>query len=839
MADTGDTSFLARFGGKLIDRGYRILPIPRGDKTPPTDKEFGNWRKVASTPALLRTWIADKYQRSGVGIDTRDAPGVDLDIFDPAAVEHMKNFVIDRLGIAPIRVGQAPKMLLAFRCETRFPKISSKYWVDEFCPVLGKDGLTKPHRVEILADGQQYVAYHVHPDTGQPYKWIANGSPLKIAREDLPLITQDDAQAIADEFDRYAAEVMGWTEKHNTHQIGRLKALPGRRFDLDDPFANDKQRTDISDDDLSRKLMLVPGAENYETWVQIGMALWHQYAGEPQGLDMWHEWSATASNYDSAELDAKWETFDAEGKSQTPMTARIIIKLADEHEKVIRVETFREVVQKLAETDSTDTLKTACDEIKQIEFGVMQRMQLADKVQAAYKRITQGTMTIGVARGLIKYEQPPTKERPKWLDGWVYIQMDNSFFDKAKGFTLSQEAFNATFNRKMLTKVERAEGKSVPETQAAPFALNNTEIDTYYNRMYFPGEDDVFVYNSLPYVNSYSAKNIPDVPEKLNRHERRAIKRVADHLELLFPGDHVLLDAMAWIVQNPGKRLNWAPLMQGQEADGKSFFSGVLAAALGKQNVKILTADALEEKYTSWAEGAQVCFFEEVKLHGHRRYDILNKVKPLITNVTVSVRRMNTDIYEALNMSTYIFTTNHKDALPLNDNDTRYYILFSTFQLKEHLEDFKAANPSYYDDLYATLEHAGALRKWLLSHPVPNTFKPYGRAPFSKDKAEMVSYVEKEEAAGLKELLNGKSGVDGTLVDVAMLAEKMGEIGVDVPYGKAMAHLLMDNGFSKIGKVRLGKETHVFWSQKPQLFRSKDGSPDVLAVKRYLADGGL
>lgn len=838
MADEMPRGYLAKYGERLLDGGYRILPIPKGDKSPPKDKDFGDWRKVNATLKLHRAWIAGSYSRAGVGIDTRLTPGADIDVMDAEAAQYMEDWITERFGLAPVRVGQAPKRLLAFRCEEEFPKITSKYWVDEFCAELGKDGLTKPYRVEILAAGQQYVAFHTHPDTGQPYKWVRNGSILTINREDLPVLTQDDAQAICDHFDEYA-ESQGWTIKKGTAEIRRLAASKGQNIDREDVFATDKQKTDISDDDLRRKLMMVPGAETYETWVQIGMSLFHQYDGEQLGLDLWHEWSATATNYDSEALDDKWDTFDAEGKSQTPLTARIIIKLADEQAAVIAIETFRELREKIAGADGTVSLQAACDDIKKIEFGIMQREQLAGNVAKRYKAITDTTMSISTARALTRYEAPKPKDAPKWLENYVYIQKDNTFYNAKTRHSLSYEAFNASMNRWMLTKTEVLEGKSMPEAQAATFALNSAQIDVLSNRMYFPGEDQFFGYNGLRYVNSYNDGNVPDVPEKITKREQAAIDRVEAHTQNLFPGDRVLLDALAWIVQNPGKRLNWAILIQGTEGDGKSFFSGLLSAVLGGDNVRNMAPTALEEKYTSWAEGCQVAFFEEVKLHGHNRFDVLNKVKPLITNVMISVRRMNVDTYEVVNMASYIFTTNFRNALPLDDNDTRYYILFSAFQTKNALEEFKADNPDYYGKLYEALEHPGALRKWLLAHKVPDSFKPQGRAPHSKDKAEMISYVEKEETASLREVLNGRSGIDEVLLDTSSLGEAMSAHDIDVPYGRAMAILLVDNGFSKLGQVKIEKDVLTFWSRKPQLFRNKAGTTDTAKIREYRRFGGL
>jgi hypothetical protein len=59
----------------------------------------------------------------------------------------------------------------------------------------------RPHKVEVLADGQQFVAFGLHPGTGRPYAW-PDGSPLDLERDDLPPL---DARAAA----RFAAAAEG------------------------------------------------------------------------------------------------------------------------------------------------------------------------------------------------------------------------------------------------------------------------------------------------------------------------------------------------------------------------------------------------------------------------------------------------------------------------------------------------------------------------------------------------------------------------------------------------------------------------------------------------------
>lgn len=826
---TTASTFLARLGPRLLASGYRILPIPTGGKAPAAD--LGNWRAVEATPQLVSTWIKGPYKTAGTGIDARNAPAVDLDILDSAAVDHMKRFVFDRLGLAPVRIGQPPKALLAFRCEAAFDKVASHFWIDDEWAPPGKDGQPTPYRVEVLADGQQYVAFAVHPKTGKPYQWTENGSILDIPRDQLPLITEDDARAICAEFDRYA-EAQGWRKKANAPT--RLPTHGGK-IDRDDVFSADKPKIDMPDDELRRHLMLAPGADSYETWFQVGMALYHQYDGEQEGLDLWHEWSATVTNYDSAALDAKWETFDAEGKGREPLTARRILQIATDH-------ALPDLEGKISAASSMRDIKALTAEVALIQFDKVDREQLVAGIVERSKVLGK-KLSVGDVRELAKYA-PPSKEPtklnglPDWLAPWVYVENGNSYHHLYTRRSVNIQAFNDIHLRLTRTREERAEGKP-PKTSPHQFAMGVAAIKSVSNRMYLPGQPDFFFYRGLECVNLYNPASLPDVPAAYSAEERAAVETIKAHIDVLFPGDPVLLDAFAWIVQNPGQRLNWAILMQGAQAVGKTIFHKLMAAVLGAENIKRPSLDSMQEKYSSWAKGYQIVFVEEVRIAASGRYDFLNKIKPYITDELATVRLMHTDEFEAVNTASFIMTTNFADALPLDEDDTRFYVVFSRFQTKDAADAFKRANPGYFNRLYGALEHRGALRKWLLEHPISPDFVPYDRAPPSPHKRQMIRQTESDAASAMKEILRDKA-FDPVLFGLHDVRERMQKLDVEPPQTSAMTHILSDRGLRPVGKVRVEGRLVRFYSSDPARFLKPDGDTvDTRKVHDYLRNGDL
>lgn len=118
--------------------------------------------------------------------------GVDIDVRDAALVEQLEKLAEQRLGRAPRRIGRAPKSLLVYQVTEPFSKIATQSWVlpDEDSSAADY----RPHKVEILADGQQFVAYGLHRDTSKPYRWDGADEPLRSPVSELPLVTESQVR---------------------------------------------------------------------------------------------------------------------------------------------------------------------------------------------------------------------------------------------------------------------------------------------------------------------------------------------------------------------------------------------------------------------------------------------------------------------------------------------------------------------------------------------------------------------------------------------------------------------------------------------------------------------
>lgn len=161
---------------RLIENGYRPIPIPHGQKGP----RITGWQ--------ARTFCRDDFaEQSNVGIlcGPLNVAFLDIDVTDEAAVEAI---VVEwqrrHAGPWMQRTGKAPKTGFPFRFTAKGERKRTLN--------LGEIG-----KIEVLADGQQFVAFGMHPDTGKPYHWHGL-DPLDTflgTAEMLAEITPDDVDS--------------------------------------------------------------------------------------------------------------------------------------------------------------------------------------------------------------------------------------------------------------------------------------------------------------------------------------------------------------------------------------------------------------------------------------------------------------------------------------------------------------------------------------------------------------------------------------------------------------------------------------------------------------------
>ena len=639
-------NFLREYGSGLISNGYRIVPIKRGCKFPSGIKE---WTQINADLNQLGLWASAGFE--GVGVLTRDNPGIDLDILDADVCNTMIKKVLEKHPGGLVRIGKAPKTLIACRTTTPFKKVRSCTYEDNF---------GDQHAVEILGDGQQYVAYAEHPDTLRPYIWTgdSNGAGpgiFEVESASLPAICLEDARLVVAWFEEIALQKMqteGWV-KTRDGQGGNPADAEEEDENEDEnvlaDFANLRPRLGLSDENIRRALASVP-ADDYDKWIKVGMALWHECDGSEEGFNYWHEWSQTSDNYDNERsCRIRWRGFRP-GNGRTTTFATVL--------------------------------------------------HWARKVR-------MGEDPLGEFKGRFVYV----------ADGDAVHDLEGLGHDKP---FLLKEFKNMTANIRIQVMV-RAPTVDNPERRVPKeFAvhelwLKDADRQTAYGFVYVPGKPRILWNDERCYINEFW---MPTFVNPCKTVTVDGVKRLDEqccnellaiffrHMEYIIPIEaerEWFFSWMAYNIQYPGQRCKVTPLLIATDhGTGRGWIAQLMVSLLGtwncsKTKMGTLNGESGAGQYQDYMNNNLLCSIEEVK-DGGKRYGVTDTIRDYLTEKTLEINlkyglKTTKSVY-----TNFFWMSNHADAIVLTEEDRRINV-FRT-------EDGPKGS-EYYERLYGWMEGNG------------------------------------------------------------------------------------------------------------------------------------
>jgi hypothetical protein len=592
-------------------------------------------------------------------------------------------------------------------------------------------------------------------------------------------------------------------------------------FDLLDAIA--AQPLDIAWSDVVsfvRKLT-AEQAESSDTWLKVMMAIYHQTQGSEDGWQLFDEFSQLSpSNYDKSRNRKRWESM-ARSKKSNPVTFASVIDMAGGY-AVVEQERVVGVMDSIREAQTKDEIESVIAEIAKCKLTEIDSTLAVKLLIKQFNTVLGEKLSESQVKRLIRMAKP--KQSAEFYDDYVFLTQVAEYMDKATKVTMGPRAFDVLHSRDTPSDNDG-------NPQSATTYVNN-KIECVHTGMYAPMFDDFFTYDGVKYFNTYK----PNALRRKDWQGSKTVEMVKGHIAHLLPDEseqQLVINYLAHNVQHPGKKIQWAIILQGVQGDGKSFFAELMAKLLGSTNCRTISVESLDEKFTAWAEGSCMVFIEELKLDNYRKYETLNKLKPYITNPTVSVRKMRTDAYEAVNTTNYFALTNFKDALPIDDNDRRYCVLFSQWQSAETLNAWKDKNHNYYPKLYEAMRtHSGELLDWLMSHEIPQEFLEMTVAPRTKAKATMVDMAKSSDYLLVEDALAEFECEDicNHVVNVTKLVKRVsdsvtfGNEYKDFPKTSRLSNILLQMGYHNIGRYKDDEK-------KNQLIYCKDDSEKAVNFK--------
>lgn len=298
---------------------------------------------------------------------------------------------------------------------------------------------------------------------------------------------------------------------------------------------------------------------------------------------------------------------------------------------------------------------------------------------------------------------------------WCYILKTKCFFNVFTGLELDKEQFNDKYPNAIPGR-----GKTADKCIANPlFPKVDYPIYEPMQSMFFQNAAGNLFINTWKKCDIVAKK-----PSEKIKYFTDHIKLLTNHQESEF---NIVVNFLAFICQHPGEKVLWSLLLQGGQGVGKSYVAYVLRQCVGDANVVMPSNEVLHENFTGWAKSTQLIVVEEAMARG--RLDLMNKLKPMITQPTITIREMYKPPYEQPNRFNLLLLTNYEDSIIIDQDDRRYAVIFCKSQQQDK---------RYYTELWNWTKHNmeeiyGYLMGWDLSN-----FNPQENAPQTSAKQILI-----------------------------------------------------------------------------------------------------
>lgn len=579
------------------------------------------------------------------------------------------------------------------------------------------------------------------------------------------------------------------------------------------------QPLDLSEEEIVAYMgKLTPEqAEDGGMWLKVMFAVYHQTSGSAFGWELFDTFSRLCpEKYDQKKNRSRWESC-ARSKKANPVTFASVIELVG-GSSAVSEDKYEILMSRVESCDNKADLRELLKDVSAFKTDGLNSAVLNKALSKKVKEITGTNITEAGLKKVLK--AAVAKKKADYYEDYIFVTVTGEYMHRETKTRMGPRAFDVQYNR-----LTPPDSEGCPQTATS---YSNNRIECVHDGMYAPQFSDVFDYEGVAYFNTYRPSRL----QRVMNGQTDIVDRVIGHIAHLLPDydeQQLVINYLAHNVQYPGKKMFWAVILQGVQGDGKSFFAEMMKHVLGPSNCRSISAESLDEKYTPWAEGNVMVFLEELKVDNHRKYETNNKLKPYISNTTVSVRRMRTDIYECINTSNYFALTNYKDALPIDDSDRRFCVLFSRWQSKEKLAEWMRNNPDYYQDLYDLMRsNAGELLDWLLSHKIPDSFLKLNRAPDTRAKQQMINMSKGDDVMVVEDALNEFKceDINEYVINITKLQQCI-DNSFESDYSRfpktsRLKNILLDMGYHNIGRYKtLGD------SRKNQLIYCKDDTKNA------------
>jgi predicted P-loop ATPase len=164
---------------------------------------------------------------------------------------------------------------------------------------LGRDVKKRDWEIDLFGPGKQAVLPpSVHPDTGLPYRWERKPDYAELTLGLFPRIPASQLEELGIQDSATAAEA---------HELKPPLGL-----------------TEEEAEDIINALPLEDYCEDRDGWLQVGMALHHEFGGDEVGYELWKEFSQQSDKFNEKDQRIVWNSFRQKPNSVRMATLKAV-----------------------------------------------------------------------------------------------------------------------------------------------------------------------------------------------------------------------------------------------------------------------------------------------------------------------------------------------------------------------------------------------------------------------------------------------------------------------------------------------------------------------------------
>lgn len=259
---------------------------------------------------------------------------------------------------------------------------------------------------------------------------------------------------------------------------------------------------------------------------------------------------------------------------------------------------------------------------------------------------------------------------------WVYVASDDRVYNFKTGEYYKREAFAAMFAN--------------PNIEGSLFTLiMKYNLMKKVSRLEFdPAEDETYMRGGVRYANTYIPPEIFPLPGNVDP--------ILNHFKYLIAEPYernIVLDFIAHLVQHPGVKIRWMPVIKGGKGIGKTIIAEkIILPIIGFTNFGKVNNEVIKSDFNAWQLDKQLVVFEELDIGATQKEKqmLTDRLKSFITDNILTAHRKGLDPYDTINKANSIGFTNVEDAIIISADERRFCMIRT---------DAKPRKDDYYQKL--------------------------------------------------------------------------------------------------------------------------------------------